>query len=212
MSEEAPRLYGHPRHALSESDARAALAAYDRAAILVTSGPSGLRATHLPLFIEDGRAIGHVARANPIWREAPCPALLIAPGPETYVSPGWYETKKRDGRAVPTWNYETIQAWGALTIFEDAQRLHDVVARLSARHEDGRAEPWRIEDAPADYTARLIAAIVGVEIALERVEAKRKLSQEKTAPDFDGVLAALSRSEDPRDGAVAAAMKRVNQS
>src|SRR5262245_37626722 len=98
-------LYGNPRHVLAEGEARAALAAFDRLAILVTHGPDGLAATQIPIFVEGDKIVAHVARANPQWKHAPCPAMLIAQGAETYISPGWYETKKRTARAVPTWNY-----------------------------------------------------------------------------------------------------------
>lgn len=202
------RLYGSPKHLMSESEAREALAAFDRLALIVTNGAAGLRATHAPISFEDGRIVSHIARANAQWRDAPCDALVILPGPETYISPSWYETKKRDGRAVPTWNYETVQVWGRLTITEDPQRLRKLVADLSARHEAGRAEPWALTDAPEAFIARLLQFIVGFEIEIAHIEGKRKLSQEKPAEDVAGVIAALEASDDPRDAILAARMKR----
>lgn len=199
-------MYGHPKHLLSDDAARAALARFDRAAILVTSGAAGLLATHLPLIVEGDRLIGHMARPNPHWREAPVDALVIMPGAETYVSPSWYETKARTGRSVPTWNYETLHVWGRLTTYEEPERLRANVAALSARHEQGRAPEWTLADAPEDYIAALLRGIVGVEIAITRIAGKRKLSQDKPAEDFAGVLAALTASEDARDNAVARAM------
>ncbi|MBL8550376.1 MAG: FMN-binding negative transcriptional regulator [Hyphomonadaceae bacterium] len=199
-------MYGHPKHLLSEEEARAALKRFDRLAILVTNGAGGLVATHLPLVVQGEKLIGHVARANAHWREAPCDALVILPGAETYVSPSWYETKQRTGRSVPTWNYETLHVSGRLTIYEEPERLRENVAALSARHETGRNPEWKLEDAPEDYVAGLLRGIVGVEIAIARVEGKRKLSQDKPEADFAGVVAALADSADPRDNAVAQAM------
>jgi transcriptional regulator len=200
-------VYGHPKHVLDEAQARQALAAFDRAALLVTHGATGFMATHLPLVVQGDRLIGHVARANPHWREAPCDALVVLAGAETYISPSWYETKAQTGRAVPTWNYETIHVHGRLTTYEDAASLRENVRALSDRHEAAMPAPWSIDDAPGDYIAALLNAIVGVEIAIERVEAKRKLSQEKPPGDHAGALAALDASPDPRDRAVAAAMR-----
>ncbi len=200
-------LYGNPKHLIPEAEARAALAAYDRLAIIVTHGASGLSATHAPIAIEGGKLISHVSRGNPQWKDAPCDVMVIAQGAETYISPSWYETKKRDQRAVPTWNYETIHAWGKLTLIDDKARLRTIVDTLSQRHERGRPDPWSIEDAPADYIDRMLSFIVGFEITLDRVEGKRKLSQDKPADDYAGVIAALDVSEDPRDRAIAARMR-----
>lgn len=200
-------MYGHPKHLLSEADARAALAAFDRAALLVTHGRSGFCATHLPLVVREDRLIGHIARANPHWREAPCDALVVLAGAETYISPSWYETKTQTGRAVPTWNYETIHVHGAMTVYDDRARLLENVRALSDRHEAAMPAPWSVDDAPRDYIEALLNAIVGVELRIARVEAKRKLSQEKPAADRAGALAALDASPDPRDRAIAAAMR-----
>jgi transcriptional regulator len=200
-------MYASPKHRLSEDDARAALAAYDRAAILITPD---LQATHLPLLMEGDRLIGHVARANAHWRAAPCAALVVCPGAETYVSPNWYETKQQTHRAVPTWNYVTLHVRGELTTFDDAGRLEHVVACLSARHEAGQPQPWSLADAPRDYIDAMLRAIVGVEIRIESLHAKAKLSQDKNEADRTGVIGALSDSDDPRDQAIAALMRATN--
>lgn len=200
-------LYANPKHKLDQAEARAALAAFDRAATLVVANGASLEAAHLPLLLRGERLIGHVARANPIWQAAPGPALVICAGVEAYVSPGWYPSKAEHGRAVPTWNYETIHVHGQITTFDDPIALADIVSALSDRHEDGRSQPWRLTDAPHDYVAHLLKMIVGVEIAIDRIEAKRKLSQDKPAHDREGVQRALSQSADPRDQAVAQAMR-----
>ncbi len=203
------QLYGNPKHLMTEPEARAALAAFDRLAIIVTQGADGFRATHAPIAYEDGKIISHVSRGNPQWRAAPCDVLVILPGPETYISPSWYETKKRDARAVPTWNYESVQAWGRLSVQDDPAKLRQIVSALSDRHETGRPEPWAVSDAPEDYVQRLLKAIVGFEIELTRVEGKRKLSQDKPDEDFSGVVAALDASADERDRVVAARMRAL---
>lgn len=197
-------MYGHPKTLLSEAEARAALAAFDRAALLVTPD---LAATHLPFYFDGDRLIGHIARANLHWKSAPCAALVVMSGAEAYVSPNWYSTKHATGRAVPTWNYETLQVRGKLTIFEDAARLEEVVTKLSDMHEAKQARPWTVGEAPRDYIDGLLRGIVGVEIAIESIEAKRKLSQDKPAADHAGVVAGLSSSEDARDRAVSERMK-----
>lgn len=197
-------MYGHPKTLLTEAEARAALAAFDRAALLVTPD---LAATHLPFYLDGDRLIGHVARANPHWQSAPCAALVAMSGAEAYVSPNWYPTKHATGRAVPTWNYETLQVRGALTAFDDPARLEEVVTKLSDRHEAKQARPWTVGEAPRDYIEALLRGIVGVEIAIESIEAKRKFSQDKPDADHAGVVAGLSSSADPRDRAVSEKMK-----
>lgn len=198
-------MYGHPKTLLTREDAHAALSSYRRAGILVTPD---LGCTHLPFFIDGDRLIGHVARANPHWRSAPCDALVICAGAEAYVSPNWYPTKHATGRAVPTWNYETVHVRGRLTTFEEASRLEGVVEHLSNLHEATQARPWKMAEAPRDYLDTLMRGIIGVEIAITSVQAKHKLSQEKAEADHAGVVAGLSASDDPRDRAVADAMKR----
>lgn len=166
---------------------------------LVTSGPDGLDANHLPLLLEPepaplGRLVGHVARANPLWTAVPAgaPALAVALGPDAYVTPAWYPSKRETGRVVPTWNYVAVHAHGRLRFFEDRARLHELVTRLTERHERLRAEPWQVSDAPADYLEGMLAGIVGVELTLERLEGKWKTSQNRSAPDRRGVAEGLS--------------------
>jgi transcriptional regulator len=196
---------------MTEAEARIALAAFDRAAIPVVAGEGGLAAAHVPVQLAPDQAhiIGHLARANPIWRAAPCRALLVCTGPKTYVSPGWYATKTETGRTVPTWNYETVHVHGTLGVFDDPVRLRALVASLSDVHEAGRAHPWSIDDAPGDYVEAMLRGFVGFELAIDRVEGKRKLSQDKPEKDRAGVIAALEESADPRDRAVASKMRET---
>jgi len=202
-------MYVPPLFAEEDAETVAAMIDAARLGLLVTHGRQGLTATHLP-FIHDragGRLVGHIARANPQWRDGAAEALVVLGGPEAYVSPNWYPSKAVDGKQVPTWNYEAVHVTGAVEWFDDRDRLLDIVARLSDRHEAGREQPWSIGDAPAEYIERLLGGIVGVEVAIGRIEAKRKLSQNKPPADRRGVVEGLSASADARDRLVADRMR-----
>lgn len=170
-------------------------------ATLVTTGPEGLDASHLPLLLLPepgplGRLVGHVARANPQWRTTPegSAALAIVLGPDAYVTPSWYPSKRETGRVVPTWNYVAIHAHGTVHFFEERERLLDVVTRLTERHEHARPRPWKVADAPPDYLDGMLKGIVGVELTITRIEGKWKASQNRGEPDRRGVEEGL-RSE-----------------
>lgn len=128
-------------------------------------------------------------------------------GPDAYVSPSWYAAKAEHGKVVPTWNYVAVHAYGAVAFFDDPQRLHDAVSRLTGRHEGGRPAPWKVGDAPDDYIAAQLKGIVGVEVTISRLEGKRKLSQNRTAADRQGVIAGLADSPAEPDRRVAELMK-----
>jgi transcriptional regulator len=173
-------------------------------ATLVTSGAGGLDASHVPLLLEPtpgplGRLVGHVARANPVWREAPdgSAALAIVLGPDAYVTPAWYPSKREHGRVVPTWNYVAVHAHGTLGFFHERERLLELVRRLTDEHErrraPGGAEPWKVSDAPAAYVDGMLEAIVGVELTLTRLEGKWKASQNRGEADRRGVAEGLRR-------------------
>jgi len=140
-----------------------------------------------------GRLLGHIAIANDQWKTAQpgAQALAIVHGPQAYISPSWYESKARHGRVVPTWNYETVHLTGTIGFHQDTEWLRAFVTRLTRRHEGGREHPWAVSDAPAEYVDGQLRAIVGVELLVERVEAKDKLSQNRPAKDRAGVIAAL---------------------
>jgi transcriptional regulator len=163
-------------------------------ATLVTTGPGGLDASHLPLLLEPepgplGRLVGHVARANPQWSDTPTgsAALAIVLGPDAYVTPSWYPSKREAGRVVPTWNYLAIHAHGEVRFFEDRARLLDLVTRLTDRHEQARPHPWKVSDAPPEYLEAMLQGIVGVELTLTRLEGKWKVSQNRSEADRRGV-------------------------
>jgi transcriptional regulator len=188
-----------PEHfAEADSDALITRLARRFAGILVSVGAEGQPvATHMPLLWDPERRIvrGHIARANPQWKLGAGRGLIVLAGPEAYVSPSFYPSKAEHGKTVPTWNYQAVHFSGAIEWFDDPARLEGVLRRLSEFHESDRAEPWRIEDAPLAYISAMLRGIVGVEMQVERVEAKRKLSQNKNAPDFDGVIAGLEHGD-----------------
>ncbi|QIS14877.1 FMN-binding negative transcriptional regulator [Nocardia arthritidis] len=175
------------------------------AADLITATADGLVATMLP-FVYDadaGTLRGHLARNNDQWRRpALGEALVIVRGPDAYISPSWYPSKAEHGRAVPTWNYVTAHVYGRLTVHDDPAWLERHVRDLSDRHEAGRPNAWSVDDAPPKFITGLLRAIVGIEVAITRVEAKYKLSQNRPAADIDGVIAGLT--EDGHDIAAAA--------
>lgn len=169
------------------------------AADLVTATPSGLKATLLP-FVYDaavGALLGHLARNNDQWRvEVLGEALVIVRGLDAYVSPGWYASKAEHGRVVPTWNYVTAHVHGRLVVHDDPGWVEALVRRLTDQHEAARSAPWSVDDAPAPYIAGQLRAIVGVELVISRVEAKAKLSQNRSAADIAGVVAGLTSDGD----------------
>lgn len=177
---------------------RTYLAEHPLAALAINTmeGPS---IDHLPMEWEagamgEGRLLGHVARSNPIWREFESgPALAVFSGHQGYVSPDWYPTKLADPRVVPTWNYVTVHVSGTLSFFHEPDRIHALLARLTERFESRRATPWRITDAPAEHVAKLVGAVVGVELQIERMLGKWKLSQNRPPEDQHGVIDGLRR-------------------
>ena len=176
----------------------------------VTATAEGLIATPLPILIDDaegahGVLYGHVARANPQWRTAPVgEAMAVFMGPDAYVTPSWYATKQATAKVVPTWNYVAVHAYGPVEFFEDADRLLDIVTRLTGLHEGPRAEPWAVTDAPADFIRAQLRGIVGLRMPITRIEGKRKMSQNRSLEDRAGVAAGLASSERAMDKAVAA--------
>jgi transcriptional regulator len=164
--------------------------------LLITSGPGGLMANPIPFLIdaaasERGTLLCHVARANPQWRElAAVPeCLVVFQGPQDYVTPSWYATKRETGKVVPTWNYATVHAWGKPTVIDDADWLRRQIESLTQAREASRPEPWQVDDAPAAFVAAQIKGIIGVEIPIDRIEGKWKVSQNRPEPDRAGVAA-----------------------
>lgn len=181
-------------------------------ASLVIHGPDGLDADPLPLLLDAaagpyGTLAGHCARANPLWTRAGTggiDALAIFHGPEHYVSPAWYPAKQEHGRVVPTWNYVIVQARGRLRAIDDRDWLRRQVTALTQQQEAGSAAPWAVGDAPADYLDRMLGAIVGLELRIERLSGKCKLSQNQPAANRDGVIAGLQALGTSRAAVMAA--------
>jgi len=166
------------------------------------------RDTADPGIENPGRLLGHLALANPQWESvtAGTTALAIVHGPQAYVSPNWYPSKARHGRVVPTWNYVTVPFTGPLTVHRDPEWIRDVVTRLTRRHETGRPAPWAVTDAPPDYINGQLRGIVGVEMTIATVEAKHKLSQNRSADDQATVAAALRDEPGPGAAEISALM------
>ena len=168
-----------------------------RAGDLVTMTNSGLVATFLPLLFDPnggprGSLCGHVARPNDQWQRGPLDeAMVIAHGPNVYVSPSWYPSKREHGRVVPTWNYATAHVYGELRIHDDVEWVDCLVRRLTDVHESARPEPWSVDDAPDSFVEGQLRAIVGVEVVISRVEVKVKMSQNRPEADIDGVIRGL---------------------
>jgi transcriptional regulator len=192
-----------PRHFAVADLARAAdFVDAAQSATLVTFDGTRPVATLLPVIWDRpaqlaegnyGRLLGHIAIANTQWQTAAtgAEALAIVTGPQAYISPSWYESKTRHGRVVPTWNYEVVHLTGEVAFHRDAEWLRELVTRLTQRHESGRDHPWAVSDAPPEYVNGQLRAIVGVELAIRSVEAKQKLSQNRSEQDRAGVVAGL---------------------
>jgi transcriptional regulator len=190
-----------PRH--FEQTDREQLVALMRArplATLIVAADDGPSADLIPLeFVADagahGTLRGHVARANPLWKRAGATALAVFTGPEAYISPGWYASKREHGKVVPTWNYVMVQARGTLRAVDDAPWLRALVGRLTDHHEATQATPWQVSDAPADFVAQMLRAIVGIEIELSALIGKWKVSQNRSAADREGTAQGLERTQ-----------------
>jgi len=180
---------------------------------LITVGKDGLDATPLPLMLDpadgpQGSLIGHIARANPQWRttDVAQEVLAIFSGPDSYISPSYYETKRLSGKVVPTWNYVTIHVRGRISFFHEPEALLDLVRRLTEQHEGGRAAPWAVSDAPPDFIQSQLRGIVGLRVEITALTGKWKMSQNRSPADRAGVVAGLRADGGPKAEAVAAAV------
>jgi transcriptional regulator len=180
-----------------------------RLATFITATAEGLIGSPLPMILDEtegphGTLYGHVARANPQWNLAPTgDAMAVFMGPDAYVTPSWYATKRDTGKVVPTWNYVAVHVYGPVEFFENASRLLDVVTRLTNHHESPCAEPWAVTDAPEDFIKSQLRGIVGLRMPITRIDGKRKMSQNRSAEDRTGVVDGLAASDDAMDQAVA---------
>jgi len=205
-----------PAHfAAADLDAIAAFVDRAGAADLVTFDGTRPVATLLPVIwerpeasSEPGRLLGHIALKNSQWSTASAdyPGLAIVHGPQAYISPSWYQSTREHGRTVPTWNYTTVHFTGKLTFHQDPAWLRDVVTRLTERYEAGRPGRWWVGDAPGHFIDGQLRAIVGVEMAIEQIEAKDKLSQNRAPQDRANVIVALRDEPDSQAHEIAGLM------
>jgi transcriptional regulator len=173
----------------------------------VVQGAHGLVVNHIPFLIDaergpSGTLVGHVARANPIWKQLG-PSVAVFQGPQAYVSPNWYPSKHAHGKVVPTWNYAVVHAHGTPRAIEARDALLQIVTRLTQTHEGPRAAPWSVSDAPADFIEQLLTAIVGIEIPIERLVGKWKVGQNRGEADRLGTAAGLRQQGDAQSFAMA---------
>ncbi len=180
-------------------------------ASLVTMGQSGLFASHLPMVLERGTGThgllkGHLSRANRQWRdfEPSVEALAIFSGPQHYITPSWYPEKFETGKVVPTWNYAVVHAYGHLKVIEDATWLMEHLRSLTSIHEAPSPIPWQVSDAPADFVESMLKGIVGLELPIERIEGKWKVSQNRPEGDRAGVAKGLKLLNTPESLAMKA--------
>ncbi|QCK86024.1 FMN-binding negative transcriptional regulator [Phreatobacter aquaticus] len=211
-------MYVPPLFAMADDAEMAGFCQAHPFAALVTHGPDGLFATHLPVIFKPaegakGAFFGHLARANPHWGRAAegSDALLIFTGAQAYVTPSWYETKKQTAKVVPTWNYSAVHVRGRVSWPADVDFLKLNLADLTAAHEAGRSHPWALSDAPDDFVAMQMRAIVGMRFEVTGFDGKAKLSQNRPAADIDGVVAGLGASDAPMDREVAAQVDKARR-
>jgi len=192
-------MYNPPHFQTQDTPALMAMMRAHPLGALVVNGPQGLDANHLPFEVDETSGVlrAHVARANPLWQQVGAdgaPALVIFRAAEGYISPNWYPSKHETHRQVPTWNYQVVHVHGQLTVMDQERFVRGLVARLTRDHEKraGQAKPWMMGDSPADYIDQMLAAIVGIEVRMERLEGKFKLSQNKEARDRLGAVEGLA--------------------
>ena len=188
-------------------------------ASVVTLGPDGLIANHVPLLLDPepgplGTLRGHVSRMNPQWRDSlpHISALAMFQGPSAYITPSWYRTREETGKVVPTYNYVVVHAHGPLRIYEDPELLLRNVRALTELHEAPLARRWSVEDAPADFIREQLKGIVGIEIPILRLEGKWKVSQNRVSADRQGVIEGLRDAGDPQSLAMADQVSSRNRS
>lgn len=181
-------------------------------ATVVVQAQGGLVANHLPFEWNDNVLQAHVARGNELAAMDGAPVLVVFQGPQGYISPNWYPSKHETGREVPTWNYTVVHVHGRLRVVDDAAWVRAQLEALTDHHESGQPQPWKISDAPEDHVEKLLGAIVGIEIAIERIEGKFKLSQNHPTRNREGVIAGLHQRDGDGDLELATLMSKREES
>ncbi|CAG9182693.1 FMN-binding negative transcriptional regulator [Cupriavidus pampae] len=172
-------------------------------AILMTNGKNGLDANHLPFELDpaagkQGVLLAHVARNNPVWQDVKSgdDVLVVFRAEDAYISPNWYPSKQEAHKVVPTWNYRVVHAHGKITIRDDERYVRGVVAKLTRTHEASQPKPWKMGDAPADFLDTMLKSIVGIEVEIEQLVGKFKLSQNRELRDKTGAAEGLKAQGD----------------
>lgn len=188
----------NPLHRITDREALVALMASHPLGAWVCHGREGLIANHVPFLLDRSRGplgtlIGHVSRANSVWRELgpATPSVVLFQGPQAYITPGWYPSRVEHGQVVPTWNYVVAHAHGVARAIEDRDGLLDMLVRLTEVHESRHAVPWRVGDAPSSFVDKMLGAIVGIELPIDRLEGKLKASQDEAMQDRLGTVRGL---------------------
>jgi transcriptional regulator len=212
-------MYQPPHFREEHLEAQHALIRAHPFGLLVSAGPNGLVADPLPFVLDAaasprGTLRGHLARANPHWRDldGARESLVVFQGVDHYITPSWYETKRETGKVVPTWNYVMVQAYGTVRVIEDRDWLAGQITELTRRNEARRPAPWAVTDAPAAFVESQIRGIVGLEIVISRLEGKWKLSQNRPERDRQGVIEGLSAADDAASGEMAALVAAATKS
>jgi transcriptional regulator len=211
-------MYAPAHFAMEDAEAATAFIDAHPLATLTAAGPDGPMAAFAPMLVErDGAGrpvalIGHLARMNPFGERVAegAKALAIFHGPDAYVSPSLYASKREHGKVVPTWNYMAVEVAGSIGFTKDAEALRGLVTRLTERMERDLAQPWAVSDAPADYLGKMLNAIIGVRIEITSLTGTRKLSQNRNEADRAGVLSGLSQSNETAARMVASEMSRLD--
>lgn len=203
-------MYVNRKHQLTDGEALYSLMATHPLGAWVCHSRAGLIANHVPFLLDRSRGllgtlIGHVARANVVWRElaSATPSVVMFQGPQAYITPGWYPSKAENGKVVPTWNYVVAHAHGAARAIEDRDWMLDMLKRLTQVHESHRAVPWSIGDAPPSFIDKLMRSIVGIEIPIDRLQGKLKVSQDEALQDRLGTAQGLRREPGDESGTMA---------
>jgi transcriptional regulator len=209
-------MYIRKQHQLSDREAIFSLIEAHALGAWVCTVDGELVANHIPFFLDrsrgpSGTLLGHVSRANPVWRAlaAGLPSVVLFQGPQSYITPGWYPGKAEHGKVVPTWNYVVAHVHGVAQVREAPDWLRDMLQRLAQVHESPQPVPWRVDDAPADYIDKMLRAIVGIEIPIDRLVGKLKASQDEDMPDRLGTVAGLAQCPGDEARAMAALVRQA---
>ena len=169
---------------------------------------NSLVVNHIPFLLKGATLVGHVSRANDVWKSLQGESVVIFQGPEAYITPSWYAAKKEHGKVVPTWNYAVVHVHGTPRAIEDRDWLLGLVTELTDTHEARETKPWKVTDAPADYVQAQLKGIVGIEIGIRAMVGKWKASQNRSAADRAGVVEGLRERGDAGSAALAAPQQK----